>query len=110
MGRLYYALDQMSFSVLDTGKKQKQKAGQVHTRFHGFVENMNSNYLAVKAGRQAIPDYAISSKWLAKRDNVSMPTSVWPCDEDHTFEIDDSDIHSNNREALNMWADDESDN
>lgn len=99
----------MSFSAPDIvdGKKQKQKAGQVHARFHGFVENMNSNRPAVKAGRQAIPEYAISSKWLAKGDHANMPTSVWPHDEDHTFEIEDADIHSNDREALSEWADDE---
>lgn len=94
---------------MSDGKKSKQRAGQVHARFHGFAENANESRPLVKAGRVVIPDYAISTKWKAKDGNTDMATSVWPRDEDHAFVIADTEIHASDLEVLNEWADNERD-
>ncbi|KAF7973299.1 hypothetical protein HWV62_15615 [Athelia sp. TMB] len=110
VSRLYYALDQLAFSGPDgvDGKKPSVKtAGQVHAQFHGFPENMNSDWPTVRVGKPAIPDYGISKKWLAKEQNTGMPMLVWTPDADHAFDIDDAEIHANDLEAMKSWADDE---
>lgn len=108
MSRLYYALDLLAFSEEPVqGKKRKRPAAQVHARFHGFVENMNSDRPIVKAGRLALPDYAINPKWKAKGNNSTMATSVWTAGDGDKLAIEDVEIHAYDLEALNKWADDE---
>lgn len=70
---------------------------------------MNTDRPILKAGRMAIPDYAISAKWLEKDDNANMVTSLWTHHQDNGFTIADEEIHAYDLEALNTWADDERD-
>lgn len=68
---------------------------------------MNSERPKVKQGKPALPKISINPKWQASTGNEDMQLVKWGPKDFTGFSIAAEEIHADDLEALDGWADDE---